>query len=223
MSKFSKLTYEDLESTHINDPTFFYALSGFCIEDGNRDRIGNKTLTYFCRTCCSSSDNRIVRLNNEGRFKTIKRKSKNNKYPCACSKQKKRMMRALGVDLDLNTQYSRDKCIYTVESYSHTDANGLRLYNISCNVCSSDKELYPEPFKSYISTLEGRQYLCGCGGKRYYKKFQVEVLSRRLCEEIGYEFLTLSEKFKGITTKLTFRCDLGHETSNTSYHYLERG
>lgn len=60
---------------------------------------------------------------------------------------------------------------------------------LTCNVCSEDPELYPEPFTTRKNAFEGGAVPCGCNGNYKYTLKQTEILLQRRGDAIGYKFL----------------------------------
>lgn len=72
-----------------------------------------------------------------------------------------------------------------------------------CNVCSKDKELFPDGvFKSYVSILNKGGCSCGCGVKPQWTEYQNIIRVKRSCKEKGYKFLGWTDTYIGDKTYL---------------------
>lgn len=110
----------------------------------------------------------------------------------------------------------------------------LRWYNpikqkskiiLECSVCSMDEELWP--FGSITSTshrLESGVTPCNCNKNTRWESWQYEILARRLCKSLGYEYKGLAENYKGSKTKIKiFNKVTGNTWSTFDYHRLLSG
>lgn len=75
---------------------------------------------------------------------------------------------------------------------------------LRCSICSEDQGLFPDgSITSLKSNLNRGQIPCNCSkGNTYWKEWQQEIRVRRLCTQMGLEFLGFSEPFTGARTKL---------------------
>lgn len=88
----------------------------------------------------------------------------------------------------------------------HGKQGSITTFKVTCEVCSQDKELFPEGY--FITTkgnLEKGQLSCGCSKKHNWKEWQYLILARRAGEGrfIVHGF---AEKFHGVKTKLNCTC-----------------
>lgn len=73
---------------------------------------------------------------------------------------------------------------------------------VHCEVCSKDKELFPE-ITSHVSVIEKGCSPCACNKNYKWNKNQHVVRVKRLCELLGYIFEGFEDGiFKGNNTKL---------------------
>lgn len=85
---------------------------------------------------------------------------------------------------------------------------GKTLYLVECNVCSSDKELFPDNLllRSKASILKG-SYGCGCCRPKWTEG-QYRVLVKRICESANYTFLGWNGEYIGNKTKLLLKSNV---------------
>lgn len=86
--------------------------------------------------------------------------------------------------------------------YGKTEKGGKSLFSCVCSICSKDKELYPEPFKSVKSSFYDNQFPCGCAKIPKWSEEQYKILIKRKCEELKYTFNGLIEPYSGCGTKI---------------------
>lgn len=93
--------------------------------------------------------------------------------------------------------------------------SGHKKYIINCEVCSEDKELWPDESihaKKY-EVLKGH-VRCGCRGFVRWSKEQYKILIKRKCDEIGFKFKGFLEK-EGKCSFETYISLYNPETGNT--------
>lgn len=90
--------------------------------------------------------------------------------------------------------------VLTVKDFTHVE--GTLYYILHCSICSEDKELFKEPIKSTRVELTRKRYPCGCAKAPKWSKEQSEVLFKRRCEELGFEYLGIEGDFKGVHSRL---------------------
>jgi len=95
--------------------------------------------------------------------------------------------------------------------------NGIKIYSSTCSICSEDKELFPDLFESQKGHLVNGNVPCGCSKRTKWKPFQVEIITRRLCVDAGYEFLGFPEGYKNQRSKFSYNCPT-HGKQKVSYH-----
>jgi len=106
--------------------------------------------------------------------------------------------------------------VLTVLSVCPKSSN-VKIYNLSCSICSEDIELFPELFKSRKGCLVRGQIPCGCSKVTKWTKKQYQVRVSRSCTERGYKFLGFSGNKVMHSTKLKLKCNADdNEWSTTS-------
>lgn len=95
------------------------------------------------------------------------------------------------VAFPVGTKIENGKSIYTI-----LGDNGLKSCNkkylVSCSICSSDPELFPEIW-ARKGDLLAHKLSCGCATHPSYSKEQYETMCRRKCYQHGVTFLGLIE------------------------------
>lgn len=82
-----------------------------------------------------------------------------------------------------------------------------RLFNVHCNVCAKDPELFGDGmFMSLKYSLIAGSLPCGCSRSVKWTEDQYRVKVSRKCTEKGYEFLGFNGNYKGSYTRLNLRC-----------------
>jgi hypothetical protein len=76
------------------------------------------------------------------------------------------------------------------------------LFQIECNKCSSDSELFPEGFSSVKGSLLKGAVPCSCSKSPQWSETQQRIRVTRKATKKGYNFLGWAEEYKGIYTKL---------------------
>ena len=104
--------------------------------------------------------------------------------------------------------------IITVTGLSHRDKNKNPYLIIECSMCSKDKELFPEPLIIRKSHLDKGSLPCVCAPKSPKLSWtQFEILIKRRCKELGYNYRGVSTIGKThSTTKILLH---NPKTSNT--------
>ena len=97
-----------------------------------------------------------------------------------------------------------------------------KIYSVHCSICSEDKELFPDLFESPKGALVNGRDPCGCSKSPRWKPFQIEVIVRRLCKEIGYEYLGFPEGYKNALSKFEYICPT-HGKQKASYNDFVNG
>lgn len=102
-------------------------------------------------------------------------------------------------------EYTTKKTTIRVIRKTDIKSDGKYLYEVFCDVCSKDKELFPDPILfSRFNILNG-QVSCGCGKNPTWSKYQFEVSVQRSCESYGYEFCGLVEPYINSKTKIKIK------------------
>lgn len=94
--------------------------------------------------------------------------------------------------------------------------SGNKIYQLTCSICSEDKELFPELFESPKGDLVKNQVPCGCSKFPKWRPFQATIITRRLCVVAGYEYLGFSEGYKNQRSKFSYNCPV-HGKQTVSY------
>ncbi len=94
--------------------------------------------------------------------------------------------------------------------------NGIKIYSSTCSICSLDKELFPDLFESQKGNLVNGNVPCGCSKFPKWRPFQVEIIARRLCVEMDYEFLGFPDGYKNSKSKFEYNCPV-HGKQKVSY------
>ncbi|QQG33794.1 hypothetical protein ZPAH1_orf00032 [Aeromonas phage ZPAH1] len=103
------------------------------------------------------------------------------------------------------------------DKYSH------KKYGLSCSICSLDKDLFPDSFESQKCNLVKGSVPCGCAKTPKWSEQQVNIITRRLCEKEGYEFLGFPEGYKHKNSKFEYKCHT-HGKQKASYNdFVNRG
>lgn len=90
-----------------------------------------------------------------------------------------------------------------------------KLYDVSCSICSEDKELYPNGFVASKSDMTRGRIPCGCSKKPQLSEQQYSVIVKRVCKEKNYKFIEFLGGYKNKNTKVVYECPI-HGTQNTS-------
>lgn len=91
---------------------------------------------------------------------------------------------------------------------------------VECSYCSSDKELFPDPFTILYNKLLVGQSPCGCG--RYvYDERQIRLKIKRKSKVLGHKFIGFSGEFvSSKVTTPTIYCKHGEKIRGSCHHYL---
>lgn len=112
----------------------------------------------------------------------------------------------------------------------HSETNTLRVESVKgkylflrCNVCSADKELYPDPFRIHKSDWRAGKVPCGCSSSRTTSKEQYHILCSRSSSANGYSFKGFTGDWKGCDTKVIQECPFHGEWDTSSIDKLIYG
>lgn len=96
----------------------------------------------------------------------------------------------------------------TVISHTGRSNNGHAIYNVKCDVCAKDTELYGDGvFEIIKNNLVGGAVPCGCAKSPRRNVQQFTVLINRVCKERNYNFNGfIGNKKVGNETKLNLFC-----------------
>lgn len=92
-----------------------------------------------------------------------------------------------------------------------------KLYDVSCSVCSIDKELYPDGFKLSKPDLTRGRIPCGCSKKPQLSEQQYTIIVKRICKEKNYKFIEFLGGYKNKNTKVVYECPYHGIQDTTSY------
>ncbi|WP_192896000.1 hypothetical protein [Aeromonas salmonicida] len=99
--------------------------------------------------------------------------------------------------------------------------NGLKgskkKYKLTCSICHTDEELFPDLFESPKGSLVNDQVPCGCSKSPRWSEQQVNIIVRRLCESEGYEYLGFPDGYKNNNSKFEYICHT-HGKQTASYN-----
>lgn len=111
------------------------------------------------------------------------------------------------IDDFIGSEFITDKSTkLTVVGVYGKSKTRIKLYNVSCDVCSLDKELFPELFKSTKGHLKSGRVPCGCSKIPKWSKEQIVVRTRRLCSDNGYYFVGYKDGYSDIHSKFEYLC-----------------
>lgn len=110
--------------------------------------------------------------------------------------------------------------IITVVGLCKNRANGQKVYQVECSVCSLDKEMYPFPFVMLKGNLKGGSTPCGCAKSPKFSPAQMEIRLTRLCVKSGLKFVKFNDGYKQHNDYFTFMCPHHGEQTNRVYNFL---
>lgn len=115
--------------------------------------------------------------------------------------------------------------ILTVTNVSHKDNNGIRLFNCICNICSKDRELFPEnAITTYKGNLIKGQTPCACSSSYKWSKSQNILRVKREYVKRGYIFHGWYGNYNGVNTKLDLENPItGNRWCSTDIKHFLRG
>lgn len=99
------------------------------------------------------------------------------------------------------------------------------LYILKCNICMKDSALFGDGlFTAQKGHLKSGSIPCGCCGSLMWTKEQYDVLCKRMSQEVGVEYLGLSEPFVRGATKVKLVCEIHGEYCTTEVrNFIKRG
>lgn len=107
---------------------------------------------------------------------------------------------------------------YTVLGRIGSTVNGEPLYELTCNICSKDKELYADNFKGTEYNLNKGKLVCGCSKNYFKSQRQLELLIHR--KDIAtFEYLETDPKINS-KTKVLAKCKKCGHTWQTTLGFL---
>jgi hypothetical protein len=95
----------------------------------------------------------------------------------------------------------------TVISYYIREVDGRKIYRLSCDVCSKDKELFPRLFEGRKGELRKGSIPCGCSKFPFWSEGQNITRIRRLCETKDYIFSGWEGAYNKTKTRVRLTCD----------------
>lgn len=121
-------------------------------------------------------------------------------------------------------EYKTGKTTIKVLRKTDIKRNGKYLYEVECDVCSKDKELFPNPILFTKQIIDLRQASCGCRKKFHWCKEQYLIKVRRVAKEKGFIVHGFAEEFYGAHTKVSCECPIdNHKWLATMHHILKDG
>ena len=104
---------------------------------------------------------------------------------------------------------------------------GNKIYSVTCDICSQDKELFPDGhFTSTKRQLEQGQIPCGCSKCPHYTKDQFFVLVKREGMLRNFTVESMNGEYKNTQTKLNLKCKIDNNewiTNINSILYKKSG
>ena len=99
--------------------------------------------------------------------------------------------------------------------------NNNKIYSVICHTCKNDPELFGEAiyYKEKYDLMKG-SIPCGCSNGVKWTEQQYDVIMRRKCKSLNYNFLRFSGDWKGKWTKFYAICDKGHEVEMSMNNFL---
>ncbi len=202
-------------------------MKGFTFWEGDyreskHRKTGTKLYKFACPYCMYHEvDNQVVTLATNFNF-MISRGSLNTgnflNPPCACNKDKNKILKKYGVDLNVGAKYfTKDSTITLGKS---TGISNLKKYKVYCSKCSMDTELFPI-LEATKANMDKGSFPCECGGSPKWTEPQYLVRISRLSKAKGLNFKGFSGKYKGNKTKLLLNCTTHGDWNTTSIdHFL---
>lgn len=90
-------------------------------------------------------------------------------------------------------------------------------YFLKCSICSEDKEMNPDLFKCSRAKLNRGITPCGCATSRKLSKGQYLIRIERECNRRkNIEFISFSDKWEGVETKIKLRCKIDDNMWDTT-------
>lgn len=160
---------------------------------GAKTTAGKNILKVFCPIC--HKDPLTKDVNDRGLFTQTMDGFKKS-VRCGCSKGRARVLSSLGVDIYIGEKKTtKEGNTLTIDSVKSTDKGKIRTYNITCSVCSLDKELYPlESLSATVGNFFKENFNpCGCGVKENLTLKQKKIKIERIIKDDPFLI------FKGFT------------------------
>lgn len=120
--------------------------------------------------------------------------------------------------VDYNIDFPVDEK-YTVIG---VEAGKNRIYHIKCSVCSKDKELFPNHFKSARPSFKRGNVCCGCSKNYKYNSEQLKVLLKRKAEELKVSINLLGDSLEKESPIIFYCCDKSEGKETTVRRFLHK-
>ena len=85
----------------------------------------------------------------------------------------------------------------TIKRKTGEKCHRVPYYEITCSVCSKDKELFTSPFLQTYGKFKSGKCCCGCSKSHVYTETQNKLRVKRVCKAKGLEFLGWSGVYSG--------------------------
>lgn len=229
--------YEDLKNEFKFYPMFKEGLNKqgnkfFCFWDGksyysppksrkNTVSKGHKRFIVVCSRCLED-DNKLFASKVENlQVATTIYKIQKGETSCGCNKRgRNKVLLSLGIDDYIGKKFEYVSNTLEVVRY-HSGVGNKKKYELYCNVCSKDTELWPKG--SILSTMANlnrptNKPCCGCNpDKVRWTEEQYKVRVQRICKEKGLTFKGWFEHFNknAKSTRLNLFCDIHGLSTNT--------
>lgn len=183
---------------------------------------GHKRLIVVCSKCLED-DNKLFASEVENlQIATTVYKIKKGETCCGCNKRgRNKVLLSFGIDEHIGKKFKYETNTLEVVKY-HSGIGNTKKYELYCNVCSKDSELWPQG--SLLSTIGNlnrntNKPCCGCNpDKVWWTEFQYKIRVERICKEKGLTFKGwFGDKFhkNARNTRLNLLCDLHGLSTNT--------
>lgn len=128
-------------------------------------------------------------------------------------------MEVLNSDSFIGSKFKNLEVLY----WDGARQNGVKVYTVSCSVCSKDTELFGDGlFKTTKHSLTDGKIPCGCAPARKWTQHQYSVLIQRKASTKGYTVSFAGHIFNRSDTEATLSCRSGH-TWTTKYKTILAG
>jgi len=127
-------------------------------------------------------------------------------------------------DAFIGTEFQTPKGgVLKVVGIAGRNKNGAKIYTCECSICSKDKELFTEYFKSTKGNLTNNTIPCGCAFNPKWSASQNLIRAKRLSKDSIYVFGYTDSKYKGVHSKVQCKCKKCNHMWNSSVDNLVRG
>lgn len=230
--------YEKLKNEFKEYPLFQEGINKqgstyFCFWDGksyyppaksrkNTVSKGHKRLIVVCSRCLKDDNKAFANEVSNLQIATTIYKIQKGETCCGCNKRgRNKVLLSLGIDDYIGKKFKYTTNTLEVIKY-HSGVGNTKKYQLYCDICSKDKELWPEG--SILSTMANltrstNKPCCGCNpDKVRWTEDQYKVRVERICEDKG---LIFKGWFGGLfdknakNTRLNLLCPLHGLSTNT--------